>query len=441
VTLPSPILRRFDWARRTEDERGNALQRPAVRAGAEVCSAAEAIVAEVRRDGDAALLRLTERLDGVRPAQLEVTTAEAQAAEEALPASARAAIRTAIDNVTRFHAAQLTAPVRVETAPGVICERVVRPIRAVGLYVPAGSAPLPSTAIMLAVPAGLAGCPVRVLCTPPRRSGDADPAVVYAARACGVERIFKVGGAQAIAAMAYGTATIPKTDKVFGPGNAWVTAAKQAVAADPAGAALDMPAGPSEVMVIADAAADPRCVALDLLSQAEHGPDSQAVLVTTAPALVDEVEGKIAAALPGLPRREIISQSLRHGLAFLVGSLDEAVEVANRYAPEHLILQVSEPRRLVDCVTCAGSVFVGPWTPESVGDYCSGTNHVLPTYGYARAWSGLSVADFQRRMTVQELTRAGLAGLAPTVTALAGLEGLAAHAAAVEARLVAEREP
>jgi histidinol dehydrogenase len=235
--------------------------------------------------------------------------------------------------------------------------------------------------------------------------------------------------------MAYGTATVPKVDKLFGPGNTWVTAAKQAVAADPAGAALDMPAGPSEVMVIADANADPRFVALDLLAQAEHGPDSQVILVTDDAGLARRVRAAIEDALPGLSRRAIIERALAHSVAVLVSGVAEAIEVANRYAPEHLILQVAEPRRWVEQVTSAGSVFLGPWTPESVGDYCSGTNHVLPTYGYARAYSGLSVADFERRMTLQELTRPGLAGLAPTVDTLARLEGLDAHAEAVRVRL------
>lgn len=429
------VLRRFDWATAEEAARRRVLERPAVRAGADTAAAVAALVAEVRRDGDAALLRLTERFDGVRLDGLAVTPAEADAARAALPPAALTAIDAAIDNVRRFHAAQAVAPLRVETVPGVVCERVARPIDAVGLYVPAGSAPLPSTAVMLAVPAALAGCGERVLCTPPRPDGRADPAVVTAALACGVTRIFKVGGAQAVAAMAYGTATVPKVAKIFGPGNAWVTAAKQLVAADPAGAALDMPAGPSEVMVIADAGADPTFVALDLLSQAEHGPDSQVVLVTTDATLVPRVEAAIAAALTRLARRDIIAKALVHGSAIVVGSVDEAVAVANRYAPEHLILQVAEPRRAVADVRNAGSVFLGAWTPESVGDYCSGTNHVLPTYGYARAYSGLSLSDFQRRMTLQELTREGLEALAPTVTTLAGLEGLDAHAEAVHVRL------
>lgn len=429
------LLTRVDWSVLDAAGRRSLLQRPAVRAGAGLAAAVADIIAEVRAGGDAALLRLTARLDGVGLQELAVGADEAAAAERELDPAATRAIHVAIDNIRRFHAAQASGPLRVETVSGVVCERVVRPLRAVGLYVPAGRAPLPSTAMMLGVPAELAGCPVRVLCTPPRADGRADPAVVVAARACGIGQVFKLGGAQAIAAMAYGTASIPKVDKVFGPGNAWVTAAKQAVALDAEGAALDMPAGPSEVMVIADADANPRFVALDLLSQAEHGPDSQVLLVTTAADLVDRVRAGIAAALPSLPRRDIMAESLRHSAAILVPDLAAAIEVANAYAPEHLILQVAGPRRWAEQVWSAGSVFLGPWTPESVGDYCSGTNHVLPTYGYARAYSGLSVADFQRRMTLQELTPAGLAALAPTVEALAGLEGLQAHAAAVRVRM------
>jgi len=432
---PGNLLTRVDWSVLDEAGRQSLLQRPAVRAGAGLAAAVAGIIAEVRAGGDAALLALTAKLDGVELRDLAVSPEEAAAAARELDPAAASAIDAAIANIRRFHAAQASGPVRVETVPGVVCERVVRPLRAVGLYVPAGRAPLPSTAMMLGVPAELAGCPVRVLCTPPRADGRADPAVVVAARTCGIERIFKLGGAQAIAAMAYGTASVPKVDKIFGPGNTWVTAAKQAVALDADGAALDMPAGPSEVMVIADATANPRFVALDLLSQAEHGPDSQVLLVTTTGDLVDRVREEIAAALPSLPRRDIMVESLRHSAAILVADLAGAVDVANRYAPEHLILQVAGPRAWVGHIWSAGSVFLGPWTPESVGDYCSGTNHVLPTYGYARSYSGLSVTDFQRRMTLQELTPAGLAALAPTVEALAGLEGLQAHAAAVRVRM------
>jgi histidinol dehydrogenase len=436
--MTGSVLREIAWATSDELTRSKALERPAVRVGPEISAAVAGIIASVRRGGDTELIRLTAELDGVRLDSLRVTDDEAAAARTALSPAAIAALETAIGNVRRFHEAQALAPVRVETAPGVVCEGCVRPIRAVGLYVPAGSAPLPSTAIMLSVPADLAACPVRVMCTPPRRDGLADPAVVTVARSCGIAAIFKVGGAQAIAAMAYGTASIPKVDKIFGPGNAWVTAAKQSVAADPGGAALDMPAGPSEVMVVADADADPRFVALDLLAQAEHGPDSQVILVTDDPALSGRVQAAIADVLPRLSRRNVIGRALAHSIAVLVTDIGQAIEVANRYAPEHLILQVAEPRRWVAQVQAAGSVFLGPWTPESVGDYCSGTNHVLPTYGYARAYSGLAVTDFQRRMTLQELTRPGLVGLAPTVETLAGLEGLDAHAEAVRVRLAAE---
>jgi histidinol dehydrogenase len=428
-------LKTTRWDELDEAGRDALLARPAVRANPEIAARVADIIAEVRADGDAALRRLTASLDSVELERLEVDAAEAAQARAELGAAAIEAIETAAANVRRFHAAQLADDLRVETAPGVICERQTRPIDAVGLYVPAGSAPLPSTAIMLAVPAALADCPVRILCTPPRRDGRADPAVVVAAQSCGVERIFKLGGAQAVAAMAYGTESVPKVDKIFGPGNAWVTAAKQAAAADANGAALDMPAGPSEVMVVADAQADPRAVALDLMAQSEHGEDSQSLLVCTDPALAAAVQAEIETALPGLSRREIIRAALAHGSVILTEDLDQAFEVVNRYAPEHLIIQMNNAREYIDLIRNAGSVFLGYWTPESVGDYCSGTNHVLPTYGYARNYSGLSVSDFQKRLTFQELSYSGLEGLAPTVETLAGLEGLDAHARAVTVRL------
>ncbi len=426
---------RFTWSALSEAQQRAALQRPAARDQRETVEQVRAIIREVKQSGDRALRELTERLDGVRLTDFRVGDQEAADAGRALTDAQKNAVTVAITNVSRFHAAEPSLPLRVETAAGVACERILRPIPAVGLYVPAGTAPLPSTAIMLAVPAGLAGCPVKVLCTPPRADGRADPAVVYAAQECGVADIFKLGGAQAIAALAYGTESVPKVDKIFGPGNAWVTCAKTEVATDPAGAAFDMPAGPTELMVIADAAANPRAVALDLLSQAEHGADSQVVLVTDAPELADAVADAVQAALPALPRRPIIEQALRNSLTILVDNVPQAIDVANAYAAEHLIIQVTNPRQYIDSIKNAGSVFLGPWTPESVGDYCSGTNHVLPTYGYARAYSGLSTRDFQKQISVQELTEAGLRGLAPTVEALAELEGLDAHAEAVRVRL------
>ena len=352
-----------------------------------------------------------------------------------LPAGAVDAIDLAIANVRRFHEAQRPEPVAVETMPGVLCERVSHPIDAVGLYVPAGTAPLPSAAIMLAVPAAIASCPVRILCTPPRPDGSADPAVLAAATRAGVTDIYKVGGAQAVAAMAYGTESIPKVDKIFGPGNAWVTCAKTLVSSDPDGAAIDMPAGPSEVLVIADADASAEFVASDLLAQAEHGMDSQVLLLSTSAELATAVEQEIDAQLATLSRADIARGALANSRIIIVDGLDEAVAVSNQYAPEHLILQVANPRPLLPSVRNAGSIFVGRWTPESVGDYCSGTNHVLPTYGFATTYSGLGVDQFMRHMTIQELTREGLENLGGAVVTLAGLEGLDAHAAAVSRRL------
>ena len=429
------IAQRLRWRALSAAERDAALQRPAVAAGAETQDGVRKILAEVRSGGDAALREITARLDNADISDFLVSADEFAAARAALTDNQVAAIRAAIANVGRYHEAQLTEPYSVETTPGVVCERITRPIPAVGLYVPAGTAPLPSTAIMLAVPAGIAGCRTKILCTPPQPDGAADPAVLTAAQECGIDRVYKLGGAQAVAAMAYGTESIPKVDKIFGPGNAWVTSAKTEVAADPAGAALDMPAGPSEVLVIADGDADPRAVALDLLSQAEHGIDSQVILVTSSEALADAADAEIAAALPDLPRRDIMEQSLAHARTLLVADLNEAMEVSNAYAPEHLIMQVTDARQWLEQVDNAGSIFLGAYTPESVGDYCSGTNHVLPTYGYARAYSGLSLADFQKRMSVQELTAEGVRNLQPTVSTLARLEGLDAHARAVEVRI------
>ena len=425
----------LDWKSLSPSEQRTALQRPAQRDAQGISAAARVIIDEVRKNGDAALKELTHKFDGVRLGELAVSAQEFAAAERALTAAQHTAIETAISTVHAFHAAQRAAPLRVETAPGVVCERISVPVRAVGLYVPAGSAPLPSTAIMLAVPAAIAACPVRVLCTAPTRSGAADSAVLVAARKAGVERVFKVGGAQAIAAMAYGTATIPKCDKLFGPGNAWVTAAKLLVANDPAGAAADLPAGVTEVMVIADDGARADFVAADLLAQAEHSTEAQALLVTTSAALAQRVAEHVERQVQALSRAAILAESVANMRLLIVDSLETAFAVANDYAPEHLLLQIREPRSWLGHVTAAGAVFLGSWSPESMGDYVSGPNHTLPTYGYAKAHSGLSLEDFQKRITVQELTPAGLKGLGPTAQILAALEGLDAHAAAVTIRL------
>jgi histidinol dehydrogenase len=424
-----------EWRELDPAARAALLARPAREARAAIVERAAEIVAAVRRDGDRALARYARELDEVELDAFEVSAREFEAARRALPPLATRALERAIGNVRAFHEAQATAPIDLETSPGVRCERITRPISAVGLYVPAGSAPLPSAVIMLAVPAAVAGCPNRVLCTPPQRNGAAHPAILVAAELCGITRVFKLGGAQAIAAMAYGTATVPKVDKVFGPGNAWVTAAKQLVAADPAGAAFDLPAGPSEVLVIADDSARPEFVAADLLAQAEHDPLSQAILITDSRDLARAVAAAVAAQAVELSRRAILERSVAASRAIVVEDLVTAVELSNRYAPEHLILQVREPRSWLGSIVSAGSVFLGPWSPEPVGDYCSGTNHVLPTYGYARAYSGLSVVDFLKRITVQELSAAGLRDLGPVAATLADLEGLDAHAAAVRRRL------
>ena len=430
-------LATHDWSTLNEAARAALLRRPAQRDAAGLAGRVAAIVADVRKRGDAALREYTQKFDGVALESLAVTAAEFEQATAALTREQLSALRRAIETVTRFHETQSLEPVRLQTVPGVTCERLMVPIGAVGLYVPAGSAPLPSTAVMLAVPARLARCPVRVLCTPPRADGRADPAVLVVARLCGIEQVYKVGGAQAIAAMAYGTETIPKVDKIYGPGNAWVTAAKQVVAADADGAALDMPAGPSEVLVIADDSAEPAFVAADLLAQAEHSPDAQVMLVTLSREFADASAAEVSRQLEALPRREIAAAAIASSRILLVPDIDTALEVSNRYAPEHLILQVRAPRRWLERVRNAGSVFLGSWTPETLGDYCSGTNHVLPTYGHARAYSGLGVLDFVRRMTVQEASPEGLADLGPVARTLARLESLEAHARAVEVRLEA----
>lgn len=425
----------LEWSSLSADERRVALRRPAQADTDGLHRRVSEIIKDVRARGDQALLDFTERFDGVKLQSLEVDAAEFAAAEQTLNAEQRAALERAISNVRRFHEAQLNNPLRIETSPGVICERHFRPIDAVGLYVPAGVAPLPSTAIMLAIPASIAGCPTRIICTPPRKDGTADPAVLFTARLCGVTRVFKVGGAQAVAAMAYGTASIPKVDKVFGPGNSWVTAAKIIAANDPDGAALDMPAGPSEVLVIADEKASAEFVAADLLAQAEHSADAQAILVTTSRALAEATIQQLEAQMRRLGRESTLRESINHARLFIVDSLQSAFELSNAYAPEHLIVQVAKARDWLPSIRNAGSVFLGAWTPETMGDYCSGTNHVLPTYGFARAYSGLSLVDFQKRMTVQELSADGLRDLGPTAVTIAGLEGLDAHANAVQVRL------
>lgn len=429
-------MNRLIWSRLDLEQRGAALRRPVQAVAQRTRDAVAAVLAEVRQLGDAALREFTSRFDGVALDDFEVGAAEFAAAESAVAPALKQAMQEAAARIEAFHRAGMAQPYAVETAPGVVCERMIRPIPRVGLYVPAGSAPLPSTALMLGVPARLAGCREVILCTPPRADGSADPAVLVAARLTGVTRVFKLGGAQAIAAMAFGTGSVPRCDKLFGPGNSYVTEAKQQVAQ--AGvAAIDMPAGPSEVLVIADAGADPAFVAADLLSQAEHGPDSQVLLLSDAPALLDRVARELDRQLAVLPRAAIARQALSASRLIEVERLDDAFTISNEYAPEHLILALREPRAWLERVEAAGSVFLGDYTPEALGDYCSGTNHVLPTSGAARAYSGVSVASFQNFVSVQAASRAGIGRIGECALTLARAEGLDAHANAVALRLEA----
>jgi len=428
-------MQSIDWKTSSKDARRAALSRPAAQSRDEVFRQAASIIAEVRAEGDTAVRRFTAQFGGASPDELRVSASEFREARAALSAVQIAALERAVANVARFHEAQLSAPLSIETMPGVRCERITRPIDSVGLYVPAGSAPLPSTAIMLAVPARIAGCKARAIASSPGPDGKLHAAVLVAAELCGVDTVYKMGGAQAIAALAFGTDSVRKVDKIFGPGSAWVTAAKQIVAADPTGAAIDLPAGPSEVLVIADDSANAKFVAADLLAQAEHDTIAQVILVTNSERLAQRVNEELGQQMSTLSRRDIVTQSMANSRCIIVTDLAAAVEVSNEYAPEHLIIQTRDPRALLASVSCAGSVFLGAWSPESMGDYCSGTNHVLPTFGYARSYSGVSLLDYQKRITVQELSADGLRALGPTAVTLSGMEGLDAHGMAVSVRL------
>ena len=391
----------------------------------------ESILDAVEKEGDAALQRLMMAIDGV-DAPLEVASSEIDQAAQFVPQEVRLAIRKAKANIEAFHQAQFPREIRVETAPGVVCIQRPVPIGKVGLYIPGGSAPLFSTVLMLAVPARLAGCRERILCTPCRKDGSVAPEVLFAARECGVTRIFRIGGAQAVAAMAFGTRTVPKVDKIFGPGNPYVTLAKQLVGSR--NTAIDMPAGPSEVMVVADRSTPPAFVAADLLSQAEHGKDSTAVLACTERSYAEAVLQEIEIQKNTLPRTSQVEGALEHSFAVVLPDREKLVAFAEAYAPEHLILAVENAGQLADQVTASGSVFIGPWSPESAGDYASGTNHTLPTSGWARSCSGVNLDSFFRRMTLQQLSREGLAALSPTIVSMARAEGLEAHARAVTSR-------
>ena len=422
------------WSGLDPHEQELVLQRPVFR-NPGLGGSVAAIVERIREGGDRALAELTLELDGIAPEQFELGPAGLDAALGNAGEELIRALGDARRRIEAFHAADVPGNHSVETAPGLLCEVRYQALSPVGLYIPGGSAPLVSTVLMLAIPAVLAGCEDIVMCSPPDRHGRIPGEILAAARICGVSRVFCAGGAQAIAAMAYGTESVPRCAKIFGPGNAWVTEAKQQVSQDPDGAAIDLPAGPSEVLVIADADANPEYITWDLLSQAEHGPDSQVVLLTDSEQLAGSVIRKLEELTPLSPRAAILEQSLAESRIIRVENLDQALDLSNRYAPEHLILNTASAAAMADRVKNAGSVFVGPWTPESLGDYCSGTNHVLPTYGWARSHGALGVGDFMRRMTFQKASREALEKVGPTAETLAGVEGLEAHRMAVRARL------
>lgn len=408
------------------------LQRPVAEA-AKLEETVGGILQQVKGEGDAAIKELTLRFDKAVVDELLVSEAEFAAAAQQLDAELKTAILTAKANIERFHQQQLTAPELIETMPGVLCWRKMVAIEKVGLYIPGGTAPLFSTILMLGVPAKLAGCKEIILCSPPDKEGKLHPAILFAAQAVGITKLFKAGGVQAIGAMAYGTESIPRVSKIFGPGNQYVTCAKQLVQQE--GIAIDMPAGPSEVAVYADDSANPAFVAADLLSQAEHGIDSQVLLVTVSPSLVNAVEQEINRQLQLLPRKALAAKALENSTLIVMQHEADAIDLLNEYAAEHLILACNHPAALADQVINAGSVFLGHYSPESVGDYASGTNHTLPTNGYARAYSGVSVDSFVKKITFQQLSEAGLKNIGRTVELMAEAEGLQAHANAVRVRL------
>jgi len=428
-------LKPIHWSGLNPGQQQRLLQRP-VFSNEGLTESVRGIINRVRKGDDDAVIAMTREFDGVEPAAYRLDPEHLDAAVDKADPKLIEAMLDASERIRVFHKADLPREHTVETAPGLSCSVRYQALSPVGLYIPGGSAPLVSTVLMLAIPAALAGCGEIVMCSPPGPDGNIPVNILAAARLCGVSSVYCAGGAQAIAAMAFGTTRIPHCSKIFGPGNAWVTEAKQQVSQDPSGAAIDLPAGPSEVLVIADSGANPEFVAWDLLSQAEHGPDSQVVLLTDCRRLTEAVIEKLEDLAPQLPRANILEQSLRESRIILVDDLPTALKVSNEYAPEHLILNTENANELAEQVKNAGSVFVGPWTPESLGDYCSGTNHVLPTYGWARSHGALGPADFMRRMTLQQASRAGLAAVGPTAEILARAEGLEAHRMAVRARLL-----
>lgn len=424
------------WQQCSKQQQQALLVRPAITASDRISATVASVLQQVKDEGDSALRSLSAKFDKVEVANIRLSSDDINAAASRLSDKLKQAMEVAAQNINVFHQAQQLSPVNIETLPGVRCQQVTRPIASVGLYIPGGSAPLLSTALMLGIPAKIAGCQQVILCSPPPIADE----ILYAAQLCGIESIFQLGGAQAIAAMAFGSESVPKVDKIFGPGNAYVTEAKRQVSQSQDGAAIDMPAGPSEVLVIADSGANPAFIAADLLSQAEHGPDSQVILLTPDVTLAQAVAEQVEQQLITLSRADIARQALAESRIIVTENIQQCVDISNRYGPEHLIIQTRQPEQLIDLITSAGSIFLGDWSPESVGDYASGTNHVLPTYGYTATCSSLGLADFQKRMTVQQLTPQGLLALAPTVEILAQAEQLTAHKQAVSLRVAALKE-
>ncbi|WP_127959410.1 histidinol dehydrogenase [Serratia microhaemolytica] len=425
-----------NWAECDAAQRAALLMRPAIAASDSISDSVRQILDQVKMRGDTALREYSARFDQTHVDQLRISREQIEQACARLSTEIKQAMATALANIEAFHCAQKLPDIALETMPGVRCQQVSRPIDSVGLYIPGGSAPLFSTVLMLATPARIAGCRRVVLCSPPPIADE----ILYAAQLCGVEEIFQVGGAQAIAAMAFGTVSVPRVAKIFGPGNAFVTEAKRQISQRLDGAAIDMPAGPSEVLVIADSGANPAFVAADLLSQAEHGADSQVILLTPDAVLAAAVASEVEQQLAALPRAATARQALNCSRLIVTRDLAECIAISNQYGPEHLIIQTRNAAGLVAHITNAGSVFLGDWSPESAGDYASGTNHVLPTYGYTATYSSLGLADFQKRMTVQELTPEGFLSLANTIEILATAEQLNAHKNAVTIRVTALKE-
>lgn len=421
------------WQQCSDAQRAALLTRPAITASDSISQAVADILSQVKQNGDQALIALSNKFDKVQIQQIKLTQDAIKAATARVKPELKQAMQLAVSNIEKFHQAQVKSAITVETMPGVKCQLVTRPIDSVGLYIPGGSAPLLSTVLMLATPAKIAGCRKVILCSPPPIADE----ILYAAELCGVTEIYQLGGAQAIAAMAFGSKSVPKVDKIFGPGNTFVTEAKRQVSQRLDGAAIDMPAGPSEVLVIADSSANPAFIAADLLSQAEHGPDSQVVLVTPDEDIAKAVSIEVDKQLTQLSRQGIAEKALQESRLIVTKDLEQCITISNRYGPEHLIIQTQNADDLVEQITSAGSIFLGDWSPESAGDYASGTNHVLPTYGYTATYSSLGLADFQKRMTVQKLSPEGLQAIGNAVELMAQAEQLTAHKQAVTLRLAA----